>query len=61
MANHNLNTEIAIAGLSLLVPNTVYLNQTNGVEGPVSLGNMTRECTGEFVFSPLFDGEGGKG
>jgi hypothetical protein len=57
MANHNLNTEIAIAGLSLLVPNTVYLNQTNGVEGPVSL---TMECTGEFVFS-VGDGEGGRG
>jgi len=50
MANHNLNTEIAIAGFSLLVPNTVYLNRTNGVEGPVSLGNMTVQCAGKSDF-----------
>lgn len=46
LANHNLNAEIAIAGTSLLVPNTAQINQTNAVSGEGSLGLMARECTG---------------
>jgi hypothetical protein len=47
MANHNLNVEIAIAGLSLLVPNVAATNMTNGVEGEGSLGLMANQCTSE--------------
>ncbi|KAF2692208.1 PLC-like phosphodiesterase [Lentithecium fluviatile CBS 122367] len=54
MANHNLNAEIAIGGLSLLVPNTVFLNRTNGVEGTGSLGNMTVQCTEQWDRPPNF-------
>ena len=31
MANHNLNTEISLAGTSLLVPTTALVNQTNAL------------------------------
>lgn len=47
IANHNLNLEIAIAGLSMLIPNTVELNVTNGVNGTGSLGQMAKQCTGK--------------
>lgn len=47
MANHNLNTEIAIAGTSLLVPTVTLINETNAVEGFGSLGVMADNCTGE--------------
>jgi hypothetical protein len=46
LANHNLNTEIAIGGVSLLVPNTAQLNQTNAVIGEGSVGLMARQCAG---------------
>jgi hypothetical protein len=49
MANHNLNVEVSIAGASLLIPNTVELNVTNGVNGSGSLGEMANQCTGEFI------------
>lgn len=45
MANHNLNVEVSIAGISLLIPNTVELNVTNGLNGTGSLGLMTNTCT----------------
>lgn len=45
MANHNLNLEVAFAGLDLLVPNTAILNETNGVSGFGSLGAMADNCT----------------
>ncbi|RPB03119.1 hypothetical protein L873DRAFT_1826453 [Choiromyces venosus 120613-1] len=45
MANHNLNAEFSIAGrASVLVPNTVALNGTNGVSGFGSLGLMANNC-----------------
>ena len=47
MANHNLNTEIAIAGTSLLVPTTTLLNETNAVDGFGSLGLMANSCAGD--------------
>ena len=47
MANHNLNLDINIASISLLIPNTASLNQTNAVSGYGSLGKMARNCTGK--------------
>ncbi|EGE06742.1 hypothetical protein TEQG_05737 [Trichophyton equinum CBS 127.97] len=45
MANHNLNLEISIAGATILVPNTVLLNETNAVSGFGSMGAMAGNCT----------------
>lgn len=53
MANHNLNIEIAIAGLSILVPNTVQINQTNSAEGDQSLGLMGEQCTCELSWHQI--------
>jgi hypothetical protein len=47
IANHNLNVEVSVAGLNLLIPNTVELNITNGVNGTGSLGLMANQCTGK--------------
>lgn len=46
MANHNLNTEVNFLGASLLVPNSVILNETNADSGYGSLGAMAGNCTG---------------
>ncbi|KAL8943076.1 MAG: hypothetical protein Q9216_001276 [Gyalolechia sp. 2 TL-2023] len=46
LANHNLNTEITLAGNSILVPTAPLLNETNNVTGPGSLGAMAEECEG---------------
>lgn len=51
MANHNLNTQINLAGTSLLVPTTTLLNETNAVSGEGSLGLMANNCAGKLVFS----------
>jgi hypothetical protein len=48
IANHNLNVEVSIAGTSLLIPNTVELNVTNGLNGSGSLGLMSDQCTGVY-------------
>ena len=53
MANHNLNTEISLAGTSLLVPSTPLINETNAVNGTGSLGLMANNCAGTNL-SPLF-------
>ena len=47
IANHNLNTEVSIGSFSLLIPNIVDLNVTNGLNGTGSLGLMSNECTGQ--------------
>ena len=47
LANHNLNTEISLAGTSLLVPTTALLNQTNALNGTGSLGLMANNCAGK--------------
>ena len=47
LANHNLNTEIALAGTSLLVPTTALINQTNALNGSGSLGLMANNCAGK--------------
>ncbi|EEP80949.1 conserved hypothetical protein [Uncinocarpus reesii 1704] len=54
MANHNLNTEVNIAGASLLVPNTVLLNETNAVSGYGSAGAMAGNCTEKWSRPPNF-------
>ena len=46
MANHNLNTDISIAGTSILVPTSTLLNVTNNVTGFGSLGLMANNCVG---------------
>ena len=53
VANHNLNTEVALAGTSLLVPTTVLINETNAVEGFGSLGVMADDCTGKVY--PIYE------
>jgi hypothetical protein len=45
VANHNLNTVVSLMGSSLLVPNTVLLNETNAVSGFGSAGAMAGNCT----------------
>ena len=47
LANHNLNTEINLAGTSILVPTTALINQTNGLNGTGSLGLMANDCAGK--------------
>lgn len=54
MANHNLNLEISFAGLNILVPNTVLLNETNAVSGYGSLGWMAENCTKMWNRPPNF-------
>ncbi|KKZ63013.1 hypothetical protein EMCG_02629 [[Emmonsia] crescens] len=54
LASHNLNTEIKIAGQSLLVPNTVLLNETNAVEGFGSVGKAGIDCANKWGRPPNF-------
>ncbi|KAI9892226.1 MAG: hypothetical protein M1814_001685 [Vezdaea aestivalis] len=54
MANHNLNTQISIAGANLLVPNTVDINETNGVTGFGSLGVASNSCASDWGRPPNF-------
>jgi hypothetical protein len=45
MANHNLNVQIAVPGISLDVPAYTLLNETNGVTGFGSVGMAVDKCT----------------
>ncbi|KAI9678101.1 MAG: hypothetical protein M1817_006045 [Caeruleum heppii] len=54
LANHNLNTELRIAGTSILVPNTILLNVTNNVTGFGSLGLMANSCSTQWTRPPNF-------
>ncbi|KAL8674972.1 MAG: hypothetical protein Q9168_000676 [Polycauliona sp. 1 TL-2023] len=54
MANHNLNTELTLAGSSLLVATVSLLNETNSVEGFGSLGAMAHDCTERWARPPNF-------
>jgi len=54
MANHNLNLEVAIAGISLLIPASNFLNETNGVEGFGSAGTAVDNCTADWDRPPNF-------
>ncbi|KAK3170990.1 hypothetical protein OEA41_003074 [Lepraria neglecta] len=54
LANHNLNTEISLAGTSLLVPTSALINETNALNGTGSLGLMANSCAGKsFAVSRL--------
>lgn len=46
LANHNLNTELTLAGISILVPTVSLLNETNNYTGFGSLGAMADDCSG---------------
>ena len=54
MANHNLNVEIDIAGISLDVPAYTLLDETNAVTGFGSLGLTTENCTADWGRPPNF-------
>lgn len=54
MANHNLNLKVTLLGNSLLIPNTVLLNETNAVSGFGSLGRMAKNCTQRWDRPPNF-------
>ncbi|KAL4905759.1 hypothetical protein BDW74DRAFT_12627 [Aspergillus multicolor] len=54
MANHNLNIDFNIASLSLLIPNTALLNETNADHGYGSVGRMAENCTTKWNRSPNF-------
>lgn len=55
MANHNLNVEIALAGISLLVPNTLLLNETNAATDTYgSLKRSSLNCTSMWNRPPNF-------
>lgn len=48
IANHNLNVNVAVAGMSILIPDTYNIEHTNGrfnVFG--QLGAMVSNCTGQ--------------
>ena len=53
LANHNLNTETSLSGISLLVPSIPLINETNAVNGTGSLGLMGNNCAG-MTLPPLF-------
>ncbi|EEQ88075.1 uncharacterized protein BDCG_03195 [Blastomyces dermatitidis ER-3] len=54
LASHNLNTMLSFAGQSLLVPNTVLLNETNAVEGFGSVGKAGIDCADKWGRPPNF-------
>lgn len=55
MANHNLNAEIAFGGISLLVPNTLVLNETNAATNIYgSLKRQALNCTTMWNRPPNF-------
>ncbi|KAL8706415.1 MAG: hypothetical protein Q9201_000561 [Fulgogasparrea decipioides] len=49
IANHNLNTELTLAGITILVVTVTLLNETNNVTGYGSLGRMADDCSGTYV------------
>ncbi|OQE37946.1 hypothetical protein PENCOP_c009G00637 [Penicillium coprophilum] len=54
MANHNLNLQLNLGSLSLLIPNTAEINETNAVNGSGSLGEMAKECNKTWGRPPNF-------
>lgn len=55
LANHNLNVDIALAGISLLVPNTLILNETNAATDIYgSLKRNSLNCTSMWNRPPNF-------
>lgn len=54
MANQNLNLEVAVAGISLLIPASNFLNETNAVSGFGSAGATVDNCTADWERPPNF-------
>lgn len=54
LANHNLNTEITLLGISILVVTVTLLNETNNVTGFGSLGAMASDCSQRWSRPPNF-------
>lgn len=54
MANHNLNVEVAIGGISLDIPAYNILNETNADKGYGSAGAMAGNCTEDWNRPPNF-------
>ena len=54
LANHNLNTEVALLGTSVLTPTTTLVNETNAVSGFGSLGLMANSCVEMWSRPPNF-------
>ncbi|CAG8076655.1 hypothetical protein PENNAL_c0048G09720 [Penicillium nalgiovense] len=54
MANHNLNLQLNLGSLSMLIPNTAQLDETNAVNGSGSLGEMAQECNTTWGRPPNF-------
>ncbi|KAJ9652876.1 hypothetical protein H2198_007878 [Neophaeococcomyces mojaviensis] len=54
IANHNLNVEISIASISLLIPASTLLNQTNAATGSGSAGATSQNCTADWGRPPNF-------
>ncbi|KIW30480.1 uncharacterized protein PV07_06222 [Cladophialophora immunda] len=54
MANHNLNLDVDIAGISIDVPFFTLLNETNGVSGFGSAGRTVHNCTTMWNRPPNF-------
>jgi hypothetical protein len=54
MANQNLNLQVAIAGISLLIPASNFLNETNAPEGFGSAGRSVDTCIGDWDRPPNF-------
>ncbi|OAP62378.1 hypothetical protein AYL99_04581 [Fonsecaea erecta] len=54
MANHNLNLDVDIAGISIDVPFFTLLNETNAVSGFGSAGRTVQNCTAMWNRPPNF-------
>lgn len=54
MANHNLNLQVSLAGISLDVPFFPLLNETNAVSGFGSAGRTVENCTTRWNRPPTF-------
>ena len=54
MANHNLNIDVSLGGISLDLPAFNILNETNAVEGYGSVGLASAKCTAEWNRPPNF-------
>jgi len=54
IANHNLNVDVTLLGLSILIPASTLLNTTNAVNGFGSLGLASQNCTATWGRPPNF-------
>jgi len=54
MANHNLNVEVSLAGMTIDIPAFTILNETNAVGGYGSAGVAVQNCTTEWNRPPTF-------